>query len=132
MYLRLTGACREAMTGRKRRVTVFIVEDDPGVGDALGLLLRSLGHDVRVYGDAESFLAAGGPQAADTVIVDLVLPGLSGAELVRELLKQPSPPRIAVISGQPQGAIDTQLRGLSVPHLLRKPLNAESLSHVLV
>lgn len=116
---------------RERGVTVFIVEDDPGVGDALGLLLRSLGHDVCVYGDAESFLATGQPASGDTVIVDLVLPGISGADLVRRLQKTPSPPRIAVISGQPQGAIDNQLRGMDVQHLLRKPLSEESISSVL-
>lgn len=106
----------------KAAVTVHILEDDPGVSDSLIVLLRNSGYAVRAYPDAESFFRAEPPLAGDAVLVDLRLPGIDGGSVVRWLQRLSSPPRIIVITGQAQGEIETQLRGLKVPHILRKPL----------
>ncbi|MCS0495495.1 response regulator [Ancylobacter mangrovi] len=112
-------------------VRVHVVEDDAGVSDSLSLILQNLGHEVILYPDAEGLLRTTPPAGADTVIVDLSLPGISGGQLIRWLQKLASPPVLVVITGQSQGAIDHQLRGVSPVRVLRKPLNAESLLHVL-
>lgn len=103
-------------------MTIHILEDDPGVSDSLLVLLRNSGHAVRTYPDAETFFRADPPLANDLVLVDLRLPGINGATVVRWLQRLSDPPRIVVITGQPQTEIETQLRGLKVPHILRKPL----------
>jgi len=112
-------------------VTVHIIEDDPGVGDSLALLLGQIGHEVRVYPDAESFFEASPPTAHDTVIVDLGLPGLSGVQLIRWLNGLRIPPKVIAITGQPHRAIMEMLEGERPAILLRKPLNEEALvSHL--
>jgi DNA-binding response OmpR family regulator len=110
---------------------IHILEDDPAVRDSLELLLRNMGHCVACYGDGESLLRAARPRPDDTVIVDLELPGITGAEVIVALQRLERPPRIIAMSGQPAAAIRKQLRGIDVPHLLRKPLNADEVAACL-
>lgn len=112
-------------------MTIHVLEDDPGVSDALVLLLRNLGHDAVAYPDAEAFFRQEPPATVDTIIVDLLLPGISGARVIRWLQRLADPPQIIAISGQPQSAIESQLRGMKISHLLRKPLTEETLTLVL-
>ncbi len=106
---------------------IHIVEDDPGVCDALSLLLRQIGHETIVYGDAESFFEAPPPDAADTVIIDLGLPGVNGVQVMRWLNRLTLRPKIIAITGQSQLAITRLLDGERPVVLLRKPLNEEAL-----
>jgi CheY-like chemotaxis protein len=65
------------------------------------------------------------------VIVDLLLPGVSGAEVIDRLQKFELPPHIVALSGQPRREINKQPRGKNVAHLLRKPLTADALAACL-
>jgi two-component system response regulator FixJ len=112
-------------------VTIHIVEDDLAVRDSLAVLLENMGHQVACYPDGETFLRAAQPVARDSVIVDLTLPGVSGQEVIRRLQQHDQPPRIIVISGQPEATIRRELSGIAVPHLLRKPLTIEDLAACL-
>jgi FixJ family two-component response regulator len=115
----------------RRRVTVHILEDDPGVSDSLDMLLRGMGHRTVAHPDAESFFAADIPGPEDVVVVDLMLPGISGARVIRWLSRLKEPPRVVAISGQPRAAIEAQLRGLEHLPVLRKPLSPELVSMIV-
>lgn len=65
--------------------TVFIVEDDPSVRDAVGLLLGLQGYPVAMYGDAESFLAAQRPDWRGCALIDIRMPGMDGLTLQRRM-----------------------------------------------
>ena len=65
------------------------------------------------------------------MIVDLLLPGISGAEVIDRLQKFEPPPHIVALSGQPRADIHKQLRGKRVEHLLRKPLTADAVAACL-
>lgn len=108
-----------------------VVEDDAAVADALVLMLREFDHEVRSYPDAETFLRDARPCGADTVIVDLALPGMSGGELVRFLEGIAGPPRVVVISGEPQGRLDRHLEGLPGLQVIRKPVEVEDIRRLL-
>lgn len=112
-------------------MSVHVIEDDSGVRDSLVLLLRQLGYDPSSYADAESFMTGNVPAVSDTVIVDLGLPGMSGAHLLRWLQSLAEPPRVIVISGQSQAKLTDWLRGLNVPHLIRKPLSMDAIAPLL-
>lgn len=111
--------------------TVHIVEDDPGVSDSLRFLLQALGHDVVSHPDAESFFECPPPGERDVVIVDLGLPGIGGAQVIRWLQRLTPRPRIVAISGQAQKVIEDELRDLPLVQLLRKPLSGDTLVAVL-
>jgi len=67
--------------------TVFIVEDDPSVRDALALLLGLHGYPVAMFGDAESFLNARRPDWCGCALIDIRMPGMDGLALQRLLLE---------------------------------------------
>lgn len=65
--------------------TVFLVEDDLSVCEAVEDLLESAGFIVRRFDSAESFLAAWKPEMAGCLLLDVRLPRLSGLELQTKL-----------------------------------------------
>lgn len=65
--------------------TVFIVEDDQPVGEALCDLFDSVGIDARCFSSAEEFSAAWTPSMAGCLVLDVRLPGKSGMELQTQL-----------------------------------------------
>jgi FixJ family two-component response regulator len=67
------------------RDTIFIVDDDPNVRDALSLMLSLKGHATATFDSAESFLAAMRPDWRGCLILDVRMPGMSGLELQKRL-----------------------------------------------
>jgi FixJ family two-component response regulator len=65
--------------------SVHIVDDDKGVRDSLGSLLRSVGYDVTPYRSASEFLDAKLPDCPACLVLDVRLPGASGLELQESL-----------------------------------------------
>jgi FixJ family two-component response regulator len=74
-----------------------IVDDDEDVRVALARLLRSMGHDVHVFGSAEDFEAE--TVALDCLILDVRLPRLSGPELRERLRSRARPTPVVFITG---------------------------------
>jgi FixJ family two-component response regulator len=66
--------------------TIFIIEDDQSVRDALGLLLGVQGHSVAMFADAESFLKSYRPEWSGCMLIDIRMPGMDGLMLQKRLL----------------------------------------------
>ena len=64
---------------------VYIVDDDPGVREALDGLLRSVGFAVQTFSSAQDFLCSRLPDGPGCLVLDVRLPGLSGLDLQHEL-----------------------------------------------
>jgi DNA-binding response OmpR family regulator len=64
---------------------VLLVEDDPGVAEALALALTSLGHSVRTAPDGTAGLAALAAEPLDVLLLDVMLPGIDGFETARRV-----------------------------------------------
>ena len=64
---------------------VLIVDDEPAIRDAVGYAFRNEGFDVETQADGDSGLQAALEGGFDLVILDLMLPGLSGTEVCRRL-----------------------------------------------
>ncbi len=64
---------------------VLVVDDDETVREVVVSYLRAAEHDVREAADGESALAAMREQAADLVVLDLMMPGMDGLEVCRRL-----------------------------------------------
>ena len=110
---------------------VHILEDDAGVNESLRTLLQAFGYTVTSHENAASFFLANPPGSDELVIIDLGLPDIDGASVVRWVEGLSKPPRVIVISGQPQRAIDRALKGVANITVLRKPLSGESLMPLL-
>ena len=61
--------------------TVFLIDDDASVRDALTLLLSLKGLSTRPFASAESFIEAYEPERPGCVLTDLRMPGMTGLEL---------------------------------------------------
>jgi two-component system response regulator RegX3 len=64
---------------------VLVVEDEESISDALSFLLRKEGFEVGVASTGDSALVEFDRNGADVVLLDLMLPGLSGLEVCRQL-----------------------------------------------
>lgn len=65
--------------------TVYFVDDDAAIRDAISLLLSLKGFLSQVFANAETFLETYRPEWRGVLLTDLRMPGLSGLELQREL-----------------------------------------------
>ena len=73
---------------------VLVVEDEDSISEPLAYMLRKEGFEVSVAADGPSGLAAFDRDGADLVLLDLMLPGLSGTEVCRELRTRSAVPVI--------------------------------------
>jgi two-component system alkaline phosphatase synthesis response regulator PhoP len=64
---------------------IVVVEDDAAIAAGLAMNLRREGHDVRVAPDGIVGLEAAGGLDVDLVVLDVMLPGLNGYDLLRQL-----------------------------------------------
>jgi two-component system response regulator RegX3 len=71
---------------------VLVVEDEESFSDALAFLLRKEGFDVSVARSGTAALDQFDRDGADIVLLDLMLPGLSGLEVCRELRRRSDVP----------------------------------------
>ncbi len=67
---------------------VLVVEDEESFSDALSFLLRKEGFEVSVAGSGPAAIEEFDRAGADIVLLDLMLPGLSGLEVCRELRRR--------------------------------------------
>lgn len=65
--------------------SLLVVEDDPGVAEALRLALVSLGHEVELAGTGEAALTAVGERTFDVMLLDVMMPGIDGFETARRV-----------------------------------------------
>jgi FixJ family two-component response regulator len=65
--------------------TVFVVDDDAGVREALGNLIRSVGLRPQLFASAQAFLESAKPDAPACLILDVRMPGLGGLDCHRRL-----------------------------------------------
>jgi two-component system, OmpR family, response regulator RegX3 len=75
---------------------VLVVEDEESYSDALGYLLRKEGYDVAIAATGPDALAEFERNGADIVLLDLMLPGLPGTEVCRQLRASSTVPVIMV------------------------------------
>src|ERR1700754_18680 len=76
--------------------SVLIVEDEESLADPLAFLLRKEGFEATVVGDGPSALAEFDRAGADIVLLDLMLPGMTGTDVCKQLRSRSSVPVIMV------------------------------------
>jgi two-component system response regulator RegX3 len=75
---------------------VLVVEDEESFSDALSFMLRREGYEVEIASTGTEALSTFDRSGADLVLLDLMLPGLSGTEVCRELRARSHVPIIMV------------------------------------
>jgi two-component system cell cycle sensor histidine kinase/response regulator CckA len=110
---------------------IVLVEDDAAVRDLAVEILTEKGYTVMTFTDPEKALEAFAGMTAETLpdllITDVVMPRMSGVELVRRFEEMDCRPRVLLISGYTDDALAR--RGFSGEHyeLLNKPFTTRQL-----
>ena len=107
--------------------TVFLVDDDAAVRDALGVLFRTEGLTVSAYASAESFLATCPLDVCGCLVLDLHMPGMGGIELQKALSEKNILLPVIFLTGH--GDIPMSVRALKAGAVdfLEKPANPDVL-----
>jgi FixJ family two-component response regulator len=120
------------MTTSTARV-VALVDDDADVRIAIADLLRSAGFEAETFASAEQFLELAHREAICGLVLDLGLPGMGGAALLRQLRASGWRIPIICITGQsdPSGKLAQQVLQAGAQAILYKPFDSEQLLQVL-
>lgn len=107
--------------------TVFVIDDDIGVREAVADLLRSAGLHVETFASAAAFLCRRPPEQPSCLILDYRLPGVNGLELQRQLVDAGIRIPVVFISGH--GDIPTSVKAMKsgAVEFLTKPFGDEEL-----
>ena len=76
--------------------TILIVEDEENLSDPLAFLLGKEGFETKIAPDGPTALQLFDSEDIDLVLLDLMLPGMSGTEVCRKLRAESSVPIIMV------------------------------------
>jgi FixJ family two-component response regulator len=106
---------------------VFIVDDDPGVRDALRRLITSVGLAAEAFATAQAFLTARRPDAPGCLVLDVRLPGLSGLDLQRELAAIDASLPIIFLTGYGDIPMSVRAMKAGAVEFLTKPFREQDL-----
>lgn len=91
---------------------ILVVDDEPAIRQMLGFALMSAGYDCREAGDVDEAQAALNKTAPDLILLDWMLPGLSGVDFARRLKREPAYRDIPIIMLTAKGEEPDKVRGL--------------------
>ena len=110
---------------------MLVVEDDTGTRDLLGETLQTFGHEVTTAasgGEAMDLLAR---RDFDLVLTDLVMPKISGLDLLRWIKESELLPEVIVLTGHAEVPTAVEAMRLGAYHYLAKPWNDSELKELL-
>jgi DNA-binding response OmpR family regulator len=88
------------MTSGRVRGCVLVVDDEPTIAEVVARYLERAGYEAPIAADGRAALAAAGERRPDLVVLDLMLPGLDGLEVMRRLHAQSAPPAIILLTAR--------------------------------
>lgn len=110
---------------------IIIVDDDPGMGQAIERLCGAVDMPARRFPSAEEFLASDAIDSASMLILDVNLPGLSGFELHDLLASRGIHLPVVFITGQDQPLSREKARMAGAAAYLTKPFRSGELLEAL-
>jgi DNA-binding response OmpR family regulator len=113
---------------RSQRSPVLLVEDDAATAEALGIALQSAGYPVRWARTGEEGLELLSlERRRSVVLLDLMLPDMTGVQFGRRLPAYHNRPPLILISGSSPQALDDAAASLRPVKALRKPFDVSQL-----
>jgi len=107
--------------------TVIVIDDDPGVRESIGGLIRSVGFQVRMLASVDEFHQSGRPNGPTCLVLDVRLPGQSGLDLQRELVSSGIDLPIVFITGHGDIPMSVQAMKGGAIEFLTKPFRDQDL-----
>jgi FixJ family two-component response regulator len=110
---------------------VSVVDDDESVRESLPDLLKAFGFSASAFSSAEEFLASDSVCKTRCLILDVAMPGMTGPELQRELVRRGQPIPIVYITAHQDDTVRPRLIEQGAVECLFKPFSDEALQEAL-
>jgi DNA-binding response OmpR family regulator len=110
----------------QQALTLLVVDDEPAWVGALGAVLGKAGHRIVAAYDGEEALRRFRAEPVDVVLLDLAMPRLDGAEVVRTIRAESATP-IIVVSGERDRSVPAELLDLGADDYVRKGVPSNEL-----
>jgi FixJ family two-component response regulator len=110
-----------------RSSLIAVVDDDISVRESVESLLKSVGFQVNTYSSAEEFLGSPKLNAADCLVLDVRLDGMSGPDLQRELKTGGHSIPIVFVTAHETEALRERMLADGAIDCLLKPFNDDTL-----
>jgi two-component system response regulator PilR (NtrC family) len=110
---------------------IHIIDDEPVIHDVLAQLLTSEGYEVEISGSGEEALEKFPSQSFDVILLDLLMPGMDGIEVLRRIKR--IDPLAAVIIITAYGSVESAISAMKIGALdyVQKPFKHDDLLLVL-
>jgi len=107
--------------------TVFVVDDDPSIREALSSLIRSVKLRVETFSSAQEFLRHDRPDTPACLVLDVRMNGISGLELQQRLIRQCVHLPIIFITGHGDIPMSVRAMKAGAVEFLTKPFRERQL-----
>lgn len=107
--------------------TVFVLDDDPAICEALGSLIRSVGLNVQTFGSAAEFFDRARVDAPSCLVLDVRLPDLNGLTLQQNLARTSDAMPIIFITGHGDIPMSVRAMKAGAVEFLTKPFQDDDL-----
>ena len=112
--------------------TIYVVDDDPKIGDLFATVLRRDGYDASSFVSPVAMLEALDADAApDLILTDLMMPDMSGIELLEALRERGLTLPVIVMTAHSSVQTAVEAMRLGAFHYLQKPVNLEEMRALL-
>jgi DNA-binding response OmpR family regulator len=128
--LRLVEKPKEKGLGRSLRI--LLIEDHADSAEAMIAIMDRMSHRVQWVGTGAAALAvldrAAQPSLPDVIVLDLMLPDMSGVDVIQELRHaRGDVPPVVVLSAKPLATIRAEAQSINAAAFLRKPFSIDDL-----
>src|SRR4030043_1140027 len=106
---------------------IHLIDDEPVIHDVLGQLLTSEGYEVEISSSGEEALEKFPSQSFDVILLDLLMPGMDGIEVLRRIKR--IDPLVPVIIITAYGSVESAISAMKIGALdyVQKPVKHHGL-----
>lgn len=121
----------KVQAGQLARQKILVVDDEPDLVEVYKEYLESKGALVTAFTKGDEALRFCREKEFDTILLDYVMPGLSGKKLCEEIMKAAPESRVVIISGRPLPEAEEKILRPRVFAVLSKPIKLAQLDKFL-
>jgi len=114
--------------GRRSLATILVVDDDPQIIALVTIALKRAGHEVVSARDGQQALECARRRRPQLILLDLLMPGMSGQEVLAQMREDAELAQIPVVLAT--GGVDS-VPDLHVAGILPKPYKLEELYQIV-
>jgi FixJ family two-component response regulator len=106
---------------------IYFIDDDESIRRGFGMFLKSAGLGHKSFESAEEFLSQFKPDRGDLLVLDMLLPGMNGCDLLKKFAMDDIHMPVIVVTASDDSHFLEYSRNYGVKAYLRKPVDSEAL-----